>query len=30
MTATDLLQEDMLHDATDCSAAFEAGTITLR
>jgi len=30
MTSTDLLQEDMLHDATDCSAAFEAGTITLR
>ena len=30
MTATDLLQEDIRHDATDCSAAWDAGTITLR
>ena len=30
MTATDLLQDDIRHDATDCNAAWEAGTITLR
>jgi hypothetical protein len=30
MTATKLLQDDILHDATDCRAAFEAGTIELR
>ncbi|MBD8066640.1 hypothetical protein IC608_14290 [Devosia sp. PTR5] len=27
--ATELLDEDRLHDATDCRAAFEAGTVTL-
>lgn len=30
MTATTLLQDDILHDATDCRAAFDAGRITLR
>lgn len=30
MTKTVLLQEDILHDAADCRAAWEAGTITLR
>lgn len=30
MTTTDLLQEDILHDATDCRTAWEDGTITLR
>lgn len=29
MTDTTLLQEDILHDATDCKAAWEAGTIKL-
>lgn len=29
MTVTTLLQEDILHDATDCKAAFDAGKITL-
>ena len=29
MTTTPLLQQDTLHDATDCREAFEAGTITL-
>ena len=30
MTGTDLLQEDIRHDATDCAAAWNAGTIKLR
>jgi hypothetical protein len=30
MTSTALLSEDMLHDATDCQAAFDAGKLTLR
>ena len=30
MTATALLAEDVLHDATDCRTAFEAGQLTLR
>jgi hypothetical protein len=30
MTSTDLLQDDIRHDATDCNSAWEAGTITLR
>jgi hypothetical protein len=30
MTNTTLLQEDILHDATDCRAAWDAGTIQLR
>lgn len=30
MTTTELLQEDILHDATDCRLAWEAGTIELR
>lgn len=30
MTATDLLSDDVLHDATDCEAAFKAGKLTLR
>ena len=30
MTATALLAEDILHDATDCRAAFNAGKLTLR
>ena len=30
MTATDLLQDDIRHDASDCSAAYDAGTIKLR
>lgn len=29
MTATPLLEEDIMHDATDCKAAFDAGTIQL-
>jgi hypothetical protein len=29
MTATTLLPEDVLHDATDCRAAFEDGVISL-
>lgn len=29
MTGTPLLSDDMLHDATDCQAAFEAGKLTL-
>ena len=28
--ASELLEEDALHDATDCKAAFDAGTITLK
>ena len=28
-SATELLDADRLHDATDCKAAFEAGTVTL-
>jgi hypothetical protein len=30
MTGTALLSDDMLHDATDCQAAFDAGKLTLR
>ncbi|WP_240231768.1 hypothetical protein [Devosia lacusdianchii] len=30
MTATALLSDDVLHDATDCKAAFDAGQLTLR
>jgi hypothetical protein len=30
MTTTDLKQEDIRHDATDCSSAWDAGTIKLR
>jgi hypothetical protein len=30
MTSTKLLQEDILHDATDCRTAWEAGKLTLR
>ena len=30
MTDTKLLQDDILHDASDCRAAYEAGTIKLR
>lgn len=30
MTETTLLQDDILHDATDCRTAFDAGDITLR
>lgn len=30
MTGTKLLEEDILHDATDCEAAWTAGTIKLR
>jgi hypothetical protein len=30
MTGTTLLSEDVLHDATDCQTAFDAGTLTLR
>jgi hypothetical protein len=30
MTATTLLQDDILHDATDCRTAWEAGRISLR
>ena len=30
MTTTDLLQEDIRHDAADCSAAYDACTITVR
>lgn len=30
MTSTPLLSEDVLHDASDCKAAYEAGTISLR
>lgn len=30
MTGTDLLQEDIRHDATDCAAAWDVGTIKLR
>ncbi|MBJ7578878.1 hypothetical protein JHC09_13395 [Devosia sp. MC532] len=29
MTATDLLSEDLLADATDCQSAFDAGKISL-
>ncbi|WP_157033309.1 hypothetical protein [Loktanella sp. S4079] len=29
MTSTPLLQDDVLHDATDCRTAFEAGNLTL-
>jgi hypothetical protein len=30
MTATDLLSEDLLADATDCKTAFDAGKISLK
>ncbi|OUD10112.1 hypothetical protein BVC71_00920 [Marivivens niveibacter] len=30
MTTTPLLDDDIMHDASDCRAAFDAGTITLR
>jgi hypothetical protein len=30
MTATSLLSDDILHDAGDCKAAFDAGHLTLR
>lgn len=30
MTATDLLSDDILRDASDCEAAFKAGKLTLR
>ena len=30
MTTTALIQDDLLHDATDCRTAYEAGTIKLR
>ena len=30
MTGTALLSDDVLHDATDCQAAFDAGKLTLR
>lgn len=30
MTTTALLNDDVLHDATDCQAAFDAGKLTLR
>ncbi len=29
MTSTPLLEDDIMHDASDCRAAFEAGTIQL-
>lgn len=29
MTATDLLSDDVLHDASDCRAAYEEGKLTL-
>lgn len=29
MTSTPLLEDDIMHDASDCKAAFEAGTIQL-
>jgi len=30
MTTTPLLSDDVLHDATDCQAAYDAGRLTLR
>ncbi len=30
MTATDLLSDDVLHDASDCETAFKAGQLTIR
>src|SRR3546814_9784526 len=30
MTGTALLSDDVLHDASDCQAAFDAGKLTLR
>jgi hypothetical protein len=30
MTGTPLLSDDVLHDASDCRVAFEAGKVTLR
>lgn len=30
MTATPLLEEDVMHDATDCLEAYERGDLTLR
>ena len=29
-SASELLEEDSMHDATDCKAAFDAGTVTLK
>lgn len=30
MTDTDLIEDDIMHDATDCRTAYQAGALTLR